>query len=89
MEVDRHPCHTVPHLGQGSWRQNLRLDEQSENGAKKASEDDAYEIGLNAEMAAGNYGHINVVMMDDLEKWFEKVDHVDLLAEASIYGFPP
>ena len=59
------------------------------NGPKKASEDVVYEIALDAEMAAGNYGHISVVMMDDLEKGFEKVNHADLLDKATIYGFPP
>ena len=37
------------------------------NGPKKASADAVYDIALDAEAAMGSYGHVNVVMMDDLE----------------------
>ena len=70
-----------------AWTTGLKRDWIA-NGPKKSSEDAAYDIALYSEIAAGNLGQISVVIMDDLEKGFEKVNHADLLAKASIYGFP-
>ena len=70
-----------------AWMKSLSRDWIA-NGPKKSNEDVAYEIALDAECAAGNFGEISVVMMDDLEKGFEKVDHVDLFHKADIYHYP-
>ena len=69
------------------WMSRLKRDWIA-NGPKKASEEVAYNIAMEAEAAAGNYGQISVVMMDDLEKGFEKVGHADLLDKINIYDFP-
>ena len=59
------------------------------NGPKKSSEDAVYDVALDTEADMGEYGMISVLMMDDLEKGFEKVKHAELRSKAEVYCFPP
>ena len=58
------------------------------NGPKQSAEQAVYDIALNTEADNGEYGKINMVIMDDLEKGFEKVIHDDLVKKAKVYQFP-
>ena len=70
-----------------TWMKKLRKDWVA-NGPKKSSEDAVYDIAIETEGDMGEYGIINVFMMDDLEKGFEKVIHSELDKKAAIYDFP-
>jgi len=58
------------------------------NGPKQSAEQAVYEIALHTEADNGEYGKINAVIMDDLEKGFEEVIHSDLVEKAKVYRFP-
>ena len=70
-----------------AWTTGLKRDWIA-NGPKKSSEDVAYDIALYSETAAGNLGQISVVIMDDLEKGFEKVKHEKPAEVAEEFNFP-
>ena len=59
------------------------------NGPKQSAEDAVYEIALQTEADLGEYGKTNVIVLDDLEKGFEKVTHSNLCDKAKVYDFPP
>ena len=71
-----------------SWMKQLDRDWVA-NGPKKSSESAVYQIALDTAGDVGEYGCINVLMMDDLEKGFEKVQHDNLRAKAEVYRLPP
>jgi len=58
------------------------------NGPGKSSEHAIYDIALDAEAHDNDPNGVEVTMMDDLEKGFEKVVHSNLLSKAEIYNFP-
>ena len=64
------------------WMNSLKRDWIA-NDPKKSSEDSVYEISLLTEANSGEYGAVNVLMMDDLEKGFEKVLHTNLRKKGS------
>ena len=58
------------------------------NGHRKFSEGAAYDIALSIETASNNPDNIDITLMDDLEKGFEKVVHKDIEAKAKVYKYP-
>ena len=60
-----------------------------DNGSKKAAEHAAYKVALDAEICEGNSNKVNVTIMADLEKGFEKVHHSVIQMNATIYDFRP
>ena len=58
------------------------------NGPGKAAETAAYDIALNTEAAQLDGQMVNITVMADLEKGFERVRHDVIRAKAKVYGFP-
>ena len=58
------------------------------NGPKQSAKDAVYDIALSTEDNVGENKAVNVIVLDDLEKGFEKVVHSDLVAKAKVYAFP-
>ena len=59
------------------------------NGPKKAAEDAVHDIAISTEANVGEYNRIDVAMIDDLEKGFEKVEHDTIRLKSEVYHFPP
>ena len=58
------------------------------NGPDMSSEKAIYDIALDAEAHNNNPDDIEITMMDDLGKGFEKVVHQNLRDKADVYNFP-
>ena len=69
------------------WMSSLDRDWIA-NGPKKSAEDAVYQLSIKTEGDASEYGKINVAIIDDLEKGFEKVSHDEIRKKASVYQLP-
>ena len=58
------------------------------NGPQKYAEDAVYQFSIKTEGDASEYRNLNVDIIDDLEKGFEKVLHIEIRNKASVYRFP-
>ena len=58
------------------------------NGPAKAAEAAAYDIALDTEASQLDGEMVNVTVMADLEKGFERVRHDVIRKKAKVYGFP-
>ena len=47
-----------------------------------------YQLSIKTEGDASEYGKVDVAVIDDLEKGFEKVSHDELRSKARVYNFP-
>ena len=59
------------------------------NGPGKSSEHAAYDIAIDTEGHNNNPEVVDITIMDDLEKGFEKVVHNKIREKAHVFGFPP
>ena len=57
------------------------------NGTKRASDHAAYDIALDAESVSNKPNNVDITVIDDLEKGFEKVVHQRLRDRADAYRF--
>ena len=69
------------------WMSSLR-SKWVANGPRRASEQAAYDIALEAETRHNDPDDVVVTIMDDLEKGFEKVMHEEILKKAEVYNYP-
>ena len=69
------------------WMSSLKRDWIA-NGPKKSAEDAVYQFSIQTEGDASEYGNVNVAIIDDLEKGFEKVSHDEIRSKAGVYKFP-
>ena len=69
------------------WMSSLNRDWIA-NGPKKSAEDAVYQLSIKTEGDASEYGRVDVAVIDDLEKGFEKVSHDELRSKARVYRFP-
>ena len=53
-----------------------------------SSEHAIYDIALDTESHSNDTDDVEITVMDDLEKGFEKVKHASLQAKAHVYNFP-